>query len=201
MANAFGDFNKMPDPVKQPPVGGGTRQQGGNTLGSAGQSFQPPQLDEFGRNPGALGVKNPLAAVGDFNQRKANAMSMMPGPQGPAAMAGTGGGFMAPGPPQQADPPAGAFTRQQPMPYSPQGGFGAGAGAGMFDGGRMPPVGQESPQQQMQPPPGFQQMMQNPGFMQWLMKMFAQQQGGGQQPTPGGLPPQQAGPMTQGPPR
>jgi hypothetical protein len=54
----------------------------------------------------------------------------------------------------------------------------------------------------MGPPPGLQQMFQQPGFMQWLMRMFQSQQGGGAgQPSLNGLPTQQIGPMTQGPPR
>lgn len=192
-----------PAPIKQAP-------QTGSFSGSV-QPVAPgrmppqqaqPEVDEFGRSLAAMGgLKNPLAAVGDFNQRKANAQafSAPPAPQmGP--MGGTGGGFMAPGPPQPAQGP-GRLPPQPMDPYDPQGGFGAGAGQGMFRG-----VGQQQPPPPQpggfQPPPQLQQMLQQPGFMQWLMRMFQNQQGGGGQAIQPGQPPQPSfQPANQGPPR
>jgi hypothetical protein len=149
-----------------------------------------PQLDEFGRDTSAFlaSTKTPMAAVGDFNQRKANAAMMQPGAAPPAAP-GTGGGFMA-------GPPPGSFG-------PPQDGGGLGQG-GQPGAGPMPGNDFNQPRGgPMQPPPGFQQMLQNPNFMQWLMRMFQGQQGAGPQSGPAGSPPQpQFGPpMQQGPPR
>lgn len=138
----------------------------------------PPQpsagaVDEFGR-PLANMAGFGLSAVPDFNQRKANAQAFSAPPQMPGAPAGMPGtgGGFMGGPPPQMDPAAG-------------GGFGQGGQPGAF-----------------QPPPQFQQMLQQPGFMQWLMRMFQSQQGGGQGQLGPGQPPQpQFQPANQGPPR
>lgn len=157
---------QQPAPIKQAP--------------QASPSFQPtgPAVDEFGRPLANMGgLKDPMAPVGDFNQRRANALAFSAPPQMPGApggMPGTGGGFMGgpPPPPPPMDPAMG-------------GGFGQGGQPGAF-----------------QPPPQFQQMMQQPGFMEWLMRMFQSQQGGGQGQLGPGQPPQpQFQPANQGPPR
>jgi hypothetical protein len=210
---------EMPAPIKQAPAPTGQTdrvakpfpetKQASLVPGTPGPAAPAgPQLDEFGRDMSSIAnMRNPLAAVGDFNQRKANAMGTYPQaggvqglpPQSPA-FPQHGGGFMYPGPPQQGDP----FTpappvRQAPNGLDPQGG-------GMFPNTnrqpQQPSQGDFAPPQPMGPPPGMQQMFQQPGFMQWLMRMFQQQGGGGSGMNPAGSPPQlQTGPMTQGPPR